>query len=262
MTTWRMSFRVGNQGHEMWPECFRRGVAAMTYDPLRKTDLSKYSKGEPKELWAQLQPAQKASLRRIAYEIKADDVIYLKQGPKIVSKGIVKGSYYFDSKFSLITPDGGAWAHQVPVEWASDFPEIKIFLGSEPLTVKKLSSDSVRKLEAAVGKTIEFNQQKEAIEGEISKREAMFRSRNQALIRAKKANSDCRCDVCGFSFEETYGEIGKKYIIAHHLKPISSGVKKTTLDDIALVCANCHAMIHVRNPIFSIEGLKAICARA
>ena len=74
MTTWRMSFRVGNQGHEMWLECFRLGVAAITYNPLAKTDLSKHPKGEPKDLWKQLKPTQKASLYRVAYEMKAGEL--------------------------------------------------------------------------------------------------------------------------------------------------------------------------------------------
>lgn len=80
MTVWRMSFRVGNQGHEMWP-CFRLGVAAITYPSLAETDLSKLPNGEPKELWAQLAPTQKYNLRQVAYEMKAGDVIYVKQGP-------------------------------------------------------------------------------------------------------------------------------------------------------------------------------------
>ena len=101
---------------------------------MAEIDLSEYPVGEPKELWTQLAPTQKASLRRLAYEMKEGDIIYVKQGPKIVGKGIVKGPYQFDSKFRLIVPNGKPWAHQVPVEWAADFPEIKILLGSEPLT--------------------------------------------------------------------------------------------------------------------------------
>jgi hypothetical protein len=41
MTVWRMSFRVGNQGYEMWPECLRLGAAGITYIPLAKTDPSR-----------------------------------------------------------------------------------------------------------------------------------------------------------------------------------------------------------------------------
>jgi hypothetical protein len=261
MAIWRMSFRAGNQGYEMWPDCFRLGIAAITYYPLVKTDLSQYPYGEPKELWKQLEPSQKASLRRVAYEMKAGDIIFVKQGTKIVSKGVVKGSYQFDSKFRLIDPNDNPWAHQVPVKWESEFPEVKILLGAEPLTVKRLSPNDVKKLEVAVGKVSKYNRQKEATEGEIYKKEVIFRSRNRTLILAKKANSDYSCEVCGFNFRETYGAIGQDYIVAHHLKPISSGVARTTIDDIALLCANCHAMAHIKNPPIPIEDLRKLVAR-
>ena len=52
MKFWRMSFRAGNQGHEMWPECLRLSVAAITYLPLATTDISRFPEGEPKELWS------------------------------------------------------------------------------------------------------------------------------------------------------------------------------------------------------------------
>jgi predicted HNH restriction endonuclease len=255
MTIWRMSFREGNQGPEMWPGCSRLGIAAITYLPLLKTDLSKHSYGEPKKLWDQLKPAQKASLRRVAYEMKAGDIIYVKQGPKIINKGVVTGSYHYDSKFRLKTPDNYPWAHQVPVKWTPEFPAIKILLGAEQLVVKILTPNDVKKIEATVRKTSKDILRKEAIEGEIFRKEAIFRSRNRALIQAKKANSDYRCEVCGFNFEETYGEIGQDYIIAHHVKLISSGVTKTTIDDIVLLCANCHAMVHIQNRLITIEKL-------
>jgi len=241
----------------MWPDCLRLGVAAITYEPLEKTDLSKYPKGEPKELWRELTSTQQASLRRVAYEMKAGDVIYVKQGTKIVSKGDVKGSYKFDSKFRLKEPSGEPWAHQVPVEWVKDFPEISILVGrSQQYTVEELTPDELKKLESAVDYEQKETQKKETLEGETYKTEAIFRSRNRTLIEAKKANSDYRCEVCGFSFEEAYGEIGFKYIVAHHLKPIAAGPSKTTLDDIALVCANCHAMIHKEYPQITIKDLR------
>jgi hypothetical protein len=255
-----MSFRAGNQGYEMWPDCFRLGIAAITYYPLAKIDLSQYSYGEPKNLWKKLEPAQKASLRRVAYEMTVGDVIFVKQGTKIVSKGIVKGSYQFDTKFRLIDPNGTPWAHQVPVQWVLDFPEVEILLGAEPLTVKELSPDKVEELEAAIKKVKKHYQQAEAIEGEIYKKEAVFRSRNRALVQAKKANSDYCCEVCGFNFRKTYGIIGANYIIAHHRKLISSGVARTTINDIALLCANCHAMVHTQNPPIAIEKLRVLIA--
>jgi hypothetical protein len=96
-----MSFRAGNQGAEMWPHCLRMGVAAITYEPLMKTDLSKHHEREPRRLWNQLKQTQKESLRRVAYEMNRGDVIYVKQGPMIIYKGIVTGPYKFDRQIDL-----------------------------------------------------------------------------------------------------------------------------------------------------------------
>lgn len=56
------------------------------------------------------------------------------------------------------------------------------------------------------------------------------------------------CAACGFSFEQTYGEIGLDFIPVHHLVPVSqlgSGYELDPLTDLIPLCANCHAMAHV-----------------
>lgn len=49
-------------------------------------------------------------------------------------------------------------------------------------------------------------------------------------------------------FEEKYGDVGKNYIEAHHLKPLASlKGKKVAMDpakDFPVLCSNCHRMIH------------------
>jgi len=260
MTSWRMAFRVGSGGPEMWPHCLRLGVAAITYSPLAEVDLSKYPQGEPKDLWAKLAPAQKYSLRQVAYVMKKGDVIYAKQGPNIVGKGIVEGRYKFDSKFRIIDDYDIPWTHQVPVEWQSNFVAVKMSLGDQPrFTVRELNENDLSELEVETKATIE----KEAREGQTYTKEATFRRRNGALIQAKKANSDYRCEVCGFSFEQTYGPTGREYIIAHHIEPLSkrSSPSNTRLEDIALLCANCHAMVHTQNPPLSPERLRKLLHR-
>jgi 5-methylcytosine-specific restriction protein A len=55
------------------------------------------------------------------------------------------------------------------------------------------------------------------------------------------------CAACGFSFEQTYGEIGLDFIPVHHLVPVSqlgSGYQLDPLTDLVPLCANCHAMAH------------------
>ena len=110
----------------MWSKCLLFGVAAITYDALAVIDLSMHPPGEPKSLWAQLEPSQKASLRRVVYEMKGGDTIYVKEGRKIIDRGVVQGqigdrAYRFDSLFRIVDPYRTPWAHQVPVKLVQRF---------------------------------------------------------------------------------------------------------------------------------------------
>lgn len=72
--------------------------------------------------------------------------------------------------------------------------------------------------------------------------------RNANLAKAVKKYHGYTCQVCNINFEARYGEIGKEYIEAHHLKPLSTlKGQKVAMDpvkDFAVLCANCHRMIH------------------
>ena len=88
--------------------------------------------------------------------------------------------------------------------------------------------------------------------------------RDPRIIKKKKAQiltlkGKLECEVCKFNFYEVYGNHGKDFIECHHKKPISEITPgmKTTLDDLALVCSNCHRMIH-RNGLKTIEEIKSI----
>lgn len=88
-----------------------------------------------------------------------------------------------------------------------------------------------------------------------------------AYERNPKAREQCithyglTCSCCGFNFFKTYGEIGRDFIHVHHLVPISEIKKSYALDpveDLRPVCANCHAIIHRKNPPFTIEEIKTM----
>ncbi|MCU5742468.1 HNH endonuclease [Bacillus cereus] len=72
------------------------------------------------------------------------------------------------------------------------------------------------------------------------------------------------CEICGFDFYETYGELGKDYIEGHHKIPVSQlkEGEKTRLEDIIMVCSNCHRMLHRRKPWLSMEELKLLLNKA
>lgn len=103
----------------------------------------------------------------------------------------------------------------------------------------------------------------EASEGRLLTRVHRRRERSQKLVEKKKAavmtqTGRLACEACGFDFEAKYGERGKGFIECHHLKPVHTLAdgSKTQLSDLALLCSNCHRMLHAKTPWLSVEELK------
>jgi 5-methylcytosine-specific restriction protein A len=67
-------------------------------------------------------------------------------------------------------------------------------------------------------------------------------------------------EVCVFDFESFYGDVGKGFIECHHITPLYfiKSETKTSWDDLALVCSNCHRMILKSIDILKIEDLKSV----
>lgn len=84
--------------------------------------------------------------------------------------------------------------------------------------------------------------------------------RNAKLIKKVKKIKGYTCEVCGLNFEKRYGPIGAGYIEAHHLKPLASlQGTKVAMDpelDFAVLCANCHRMVHRSGLVDDIHGFK------
>lgn len=71
------------------------------------------------------------------------------------------------------------------------------------------------------------------------------------------------CSVCSFDFGKQFGKLGQGFIHVHHLIPVSKRGNVYKVDpqtDLRPVCPNCHAMIHKRNPPFSIDEMREIRA--
>lgn len=72
-----------------------------------------------------------------------------------------------------------------------------------------------------------------------------------------------KCVICDFSFRKFYGFVGDGYIQVHHLKPLSEireAYEINPIADLRPVCANCHVIIHRRNPPYTIEEVKEFIA--
>jgi 5-methylcytosine-specific restriction protein A len=76
--------------------------------------------------------------------------------------------------------------------------------------------------------------------------------------RAMRDGGRLTCEGCDFDFADTYGERGKGYMEVHHTRPVHEirPGQVTRLADLALVCANCHRMIHARRPWLKLEELR------
>src|SRR5690606_6309022 len=93
------------------------------------------------------------------------------------------------------------------------------------------------------------------------RRERDSRLVTQAKSQFTKLHGRLYCEVCGFDFKQTYGELGDQFIEAHHRQPLSELPDEggeAQIHDLAMVCANCHRMLHRRKPWMTIEQLRAL----
>jgi HNH endonuclease len=102
----------------------------------------------------------------------------------------------------------------------------------------------------------------EVWEGRRATRESTFLVRNREIVAKVKARRiPLTCEGCNLNFEEKYGTYGAGFIEAHHLYPLHAreGVSKpTTINDFAMLCANCHRMVHRSRPCLTVVELKAV----
>lgn len=67
------------------------------------------------------------------------------------------------------------------------------------------------------------------------------------------------CCICGFCFGEVYGEVAEGFIHVHHIHVVKDGARVVDpAKDLAPVCANCHAVIHLGKSARSIAEMKVL----
>ena len=110
----------------------------------------------------------------------------------------------------------------------------------------------------------EVEKPEQYIEG-VSSKVAVNRYERNRVARAKCIETHGYiCAVCSIDFEEVYGPIGTHYIHVHHIVPLSKIKKGYRLDpvkDLIPVCPNCHAMIHITEPVLTVEQMRQHLAR-
>lgn len=127
-----------------------------------------------------------------------------------------------------------------------------------------LTANLIRQAISESNVTFEADAEYESEEGAVVLRLHKARERDRALARRKReavlaAKGKLTCEVCAFDFAERYGTHGSGFIEVHHKMPVSEMTlgQKTKLSDLAVVCSNCHRMLH-RNGLVAIHELKSI----
>jgi 5-methylcytosine-specific restriction protein A len=98
-----------------------------------------------------------------------------------------------------------------------------------------------------------------AKEGEKRLRLHLYNERKPQNVKAKKQSaSSLDCEICGFSFLRSYGQEAGNFCEVHHLITLKSlkGATAISLNDLAILCSNCHRVVHLRYPPYELKEVR------
>ena len=103
-------------------------------------------------------------------------------------------------------------------------------------------------------------EEQKRLEGRLTEAKVLRRQRNRAARQKCLEDSGYTCYVCGFNFENAYGEIGKGFLEVHHTKPLATYDDEHVIpqSELCALCSNCHSMVHRRREVMDVVELKRI----
>jgi hypothetical protein len=125
-----------------------------------------------------------------------------------------------------------------------------------------LSEASARLLADVLSKTqlvheaVEFQEGK-TIEVILTKRE---RSRELRVLALE--NRGTVCEICGFDFAKIYGDFARNCVEVHHIEALAGAGREgvtTSLDDLLVVCPNCHRALHQFRDPGNWRAFRKVC---
>lgn len=140
-------------------------------------------------------------------------------------------------------------------------------LGASPETTKSLAN-IIRAGVAASEASEPVREDVEFVEGRVvtelhSRREREPKLRER-LLSSRRGSGRLFCEMCGAPPPSTNAALLEAHFEAHHIVPLSStGTRTTRLSDLALLCANCHRLLHraiaIEKRWLTVAEGKAIC---
>lgn len=95
------------------------------------------------------------------------------------------------------------------------------------------------------------------------------RERDPAIAEAKRQAIRAEfgrlvCEACGFTSETAYTNLTGDVCEVHHRRPLGDLDQsvETRLEDLAILCANCHRAIHKTRPLLSVEEFRTTVVRS
>ncbi len=103
-----------------------------------------------------------------------------------------------------------------------------------------------------------------AIEGEPRLLFHLRRERSRSIVVAKREHAlasvgELRCEACSFVSNQVYHGVSADVFEVHHRLSLADAMTsvETRLEDLAILCANCHRAIHKTKPLIGVEEFKA-----
>jgi len=95
-------------------------------------------------------------------------------------------------------------------------------------------------------------------EGGVTLVTHLSRERDRGLAKRKREDvlknfGKLECEACKFVFADTYGSLGENICEVHHRRPLAKGKRVSGLSKLAILCSNCHRMIHRTSPMMIVE---------
>jgi 5-methylcytosine-specific restriction enzyme A len=160
---------------------------------------------------------------------------------------------YFDTGRTGGLPAGSKLDEKAFREFYNDRP-----------TLRAIAEQIISSLNLAIDPIPDIDEDASAREGKRLQKIHYSIERSRRIVEKKKKavlqkEGRLSCEVCSFDFQTFYGFIGEGFIECHHKVPLAklSSSMMTKLSDLALVCSNCHRMLHKDSGI-TIESLKSI----
>lgn len=96
--------------------------------------------------------------------------------------------------------------------------------------------------------SLEVDREEEFAEGRLVTARHLHRERSpqlrHQLLELRKQVASLRCELCECSAHPNFSEFSDAMFEAHHQMPLELGMRKTRVADLALLCANCHRIVH------------------